>query len=50
MEGDTIKKAIANASDELAAIIESYEDLCRSLSAEMAVNAPMSAETLIPVG
>jgi antitoxin HicB len=52
-EGDTIKEAIANASDALAAIIEAYEDLGRSLPAalqQMAVNAPISAETLVPVG
>ncbi|MGH7452035.1 MAG: type II toxin-antitoxin system HicB family antitoxin [bacterium] len=52
-EGDTIKEAIANASDALAALIETYEDLGRSLPTDlqqMAMNAPISAETLVPVG
>lgn len=30
-EGDTVKEAMTNASDALAAIIETYEDLGRPL-------------------
>jgi antitoxin HicB len=52
-EGDTVKEAIANASDALAAIIEAYDDLGRPLPSvlkQLAANAPISAETLVPVG
>jgi antitoxin HicB len=52
-EGDTVKEALANASDALAAIIEAYEDLGRPLPAALqhvATDAPISAETLVLVG
>jgi hypothetical protein len=41
------KEAVANASDALAAIIEAYEDLGRSLPAalqQVAADAPISVE------
>lgn len=52
-EGDTVKEALTNASDALAAIIEAYEDLGRPLPAALqqtAADAPIWMETLIPVG
>jgi antitoxin HicB len=52
-EGDTAKEALANASDALAAIIEAYEDLGRSLPPalqQLATDTPLWVETLVPVG
>ncbi|MFQ6116353.1 MAG: type II toxin-antitoxin system HicB family antitoxin [bacterium] len=52
-EGDTVKEALDNAADALAAIIEAYEDLGRPLPSalkQLTANEPISAETLVPVG
>ncbi len=51
-EGDTVKEAMANASDALSAIIEAYEDLGRPLPQalkRMTEDEPISVETLVPV-
>lgn len=52
-EGDTVKEALDNASDALTAIIETYEDLGRSLPPALqkqAIDMRISVETLVPVG
>jgi antitoxin HicB len=51
-EGDTVKEAMVNASDALAAIIEAYEDLGRSLPPALkrvTEDETISVETLVPV-
>lgn len=51
-EGDTVNEAMANASDALTAIIETYEDLGRPLPTalkRMTDDQPISVETLVPV-
>jgi antitoxin HicB len=52
-EGATVKEALANASDALAAVIEAYEDLGKPLPAVLLpapVGAPMSLETAVALG
>lgn len=34
-EGDTVEEALANVSDALAAVVEAYEDLGRTLPANI---------------
>lgn len=34
-EGDTVEEALANVSDALAAVVEAYEDLGRTLPAKI---------------
>jgi antitoxin HicB len=49
-EGDTVSEAMANAQDALAAVIEAYQDLGRSLPASLQVseeNGPVWLETLV---
>ncbi len=51
-EGDTVKEAMANASDALTAIIEAYEDLERPLPVtlkRLTANEPIAVEALVPV-
>jgi antitoxin HicB len=49
-EGDTLDEALANARDALGAVIETYEDLGRSLPRNALVqdaNSPVWLETLV---
>lgn len=49
-EGDTMEEAIANAKDALAAVIEAYEDLGRSLPMNARINdqtSPIWLETVV---
>lgn len=51
-EGDTVREALANAADALAAILEAYEDLNRPLPPvlrQAEINAPLWLETVIAV-
>ncbi len=52
-EGETVKEALANASDALAAVIEAYEDLGKPLPAVLLptpAGAPMWLETAVALG
>ena len=52
-EGDTVREALQNANDALAAIIEAYEDLHRPLPPVLQVtipDAPIWLETAVFVG
>jgi antitoxin HicB len=52
-EGDTVREALQNASDALAALIEAYEDLDRPLPPglqQSAPDAPIWLETAVVVG
>ncbi len=52
-EGDTIREALQNANDALAAIIEAYEDLSRPLPPALqqtTADAPIWLETAVVVG
>ncbi len=52
-EGDSVKEALANASDALTAIIETYEDLGRPLPPvlqRVSAYDTIAAETLVAVG
>ncbi|MEI8372493.1 MAG: type II toxin-antitoxin system HicB family antitoxin [Planctomycetota bacterium] len=49
-EGDTVEETLANVRDALAAVIETYEDLGRSLPQNAMVsdaNGPVWLETLV---
>ena len=48
-EGDTVKEALANVQDALAAVIEIYQDLGRPLpgSVQMSETTPLWLETLV---
>jgi antitoxin HicB len=49
-EGDTVEEALANVSDALAAVVEAYQDLCRSLPPDMQLadaRAPIWLETVV---
>ncbi|MCI0492330.1 MAG: type II toxin-antitoxin system HicB family antitoxin [Planctomycetes bacterium] len=49
-EGDTVEEAIDNVKDALAAVIETYEDLGRSLPRNTRVldlSTPLSFETVV---
>jgi antitoxin HicB len=49
-EGDTAEQALENVRDALAAVIEAYEDMGRSLPAgirQEAGDGPVSLETLV---
>ncbi len=49
-EGDTVEQAMANVPDALAAVIETYEDLGRTLPANALVpdaTGPVWLETLV---
>lgn len=49
-EGDTVSEVLANVQDALAAVIETYEDLGRSLPASARLpdeSSPVWLETLI---
>ena len=49
-EGDTVREALNNAGDALAAIIESYEDLGRPIPAvlrQTVLDAPFWIETAV---
>jgi antitoxin HicB len=49
-EGDTVEEALANVRDALAAVIETYEDLGRSLPQNAMVQdttSPVWLETLV---
>ena len=49
-EGDTVEEALANVRDALAAVIETYEDLGRSLPQNAMVpdsHGPVWLETLV---
>jgi antitoxin HicB len=52
-EGDTVREALQNANDALAALIEAYEQLHRPLPAALqktAPDAPLWLETAVVVG
>jgi len=52
-EGDTVKEALANASDALVAIIEAYEDLGRPLPETLhgtPTDVSIRLETAVVVG
>jgi antitoxin HicB len=42
-EGDTVEDALANVQDALAAVVEAYADLGRTLPINMQVNDPNDA-------
>ena len=49
-EGDTAQEAVENVKDALAAVVETYEDLGRSLPASTQVldlSVPLSFETVV---
>jgi antitoxin HicB len=49
-EGDTAEEALANVRDALAAVIETYDDLGRSLPSNAVIadaNGPVWLETLV---
>ncbi|HXO20700.1 MAG TPA: type II toxin-antitoxin system HicB family antitoxin [Thermoanaerobaculia bacterium] len=49
-EGDTVREALANVQDALAAVIETYQDLGRQLPASAQVSdegSPVWLETLV---
>lgn len=49
-EGETVDEAIANAKDALAAVIEAYEDMGRSLPLNAQINdqtSPIWLETVV---
>jgi antitoxin HicB len=49
-EGDTIEKALENARDALSAVVEAYQYLGRSLSANLQLadaNGPLLLETVV---
>lgn len=49
-EGDTVREALDNANDALAAIIETYEDLGRTIPSTLryaALDAPFWIETAV---
>ena len=49
-EGDTVEEALANVQDAFAAVVETYEDLGRSLPANVLVSdlsGPVWLETLV---
>jgi len=48
-EGDTVEAAVANAHDALAAVVEIYHDLGRTLPANLqfAANGPLWLETVV---
>ncbi|RLI54780.1 MAG: type II toxin-antitoxin system HicB family antitoxin [Candidatus Thorarchaeota archaeon] len=51
-EGDTVREALDNVDDALAAILEAYEDLGRSLPPALrqaTVDAPLWLETAVVV-
>jgi len=51
-EGDTVKEALANASDALTAILEAYQDLNRPLPPALrqtAPDAPLWLETVVAI-
>jgi len=51
-EGDTVKEALTNASDALAAILEAYQELNRPLPPVLrpaAPDAPMWLETVVAI-
>ena len=51
--GGTVKEALANASDALAAVIEAYEDLGKPLPAVLLpapAGVPMWLETAVALG
>ena len=52
-EGDSVKEALDNAEDALAAVIEAYADLSRPLPTALQpvpTIAPMWLETVVAVG
>ena len=49
-EGDTVKEALANVEDAVAAVVEAYRDLGRELPSSTKVgdaNGPLWLETLL---
>ncbi|HEX4412938.1 MAG TPA: type II toxin-antitoxin system HicB family antitoxin [Lacipirellulaceae bacterium] len=49
-EGDTVEEALENVKDALAAVVETYQDLSRSLPGETQVldlSIPLSFETVV---
>jgi antitoxin HicB len=49
-EGDTLEEALDNVKDALAAVVETYQDLGRSLPSDSQIldlSAPLSFETVI---
>jgi antitoxin HicB len=49
-EGDTLEEALDNVKDALAAVVETYHDLGRSLPSDSQIldlSAPLSFETVI---
>jgi antitoxin HicB len=49
-EGDTVEEALANVRDALAAVIEAYQDLGRSLPPNLQfadTNGPLWLETVV---
>jgi antitoxin HicB len=52
-DGDTIDEAVVNVQDALAAVVEVYQDLGRSLPAEVELaelDRPVSFQALVTVG
>jgi antitoxin HicB len=51
-EGDSVQEALDNANDALAAVIEAYQDLGRSIPPvlqQAALDAPLWLETAVVV-
>jgi antitoxin HicB len=52
-EGDTVREALANATDALTAIVEACDDLCRALPGalqQIPPDVPIWFETAVVVG